>query len=357
MSRNVIIICNTFSQLLMAIQLKSSILADDQLSVVATDKSPMNESLLERVRKLGYFDEVSFAKSMHYCRRKDTIKEKLADVIDIAKGRNITGISSGIYDLFMYYNLDMTTLALFADLYKYNKNIKCARYEEGILSYNNPMHSNAKFQLGYILRNLFGKRSIVQRTRTFYCCHPSLYRGDLSVVEVPRIDVSGSIGRIMKYIFDIKDETLVYREKYIYFSSVYDIEGGAPIGELELVRAIRDHVGNDNLLVKVHPRDTRTIYSDENFHVDKNSKLPWEAIQLNIDCLDKVFITTNSGSVLSINMLIEPMPETVFTYDCCHYEVNPWAMNTIKNIKVLLQDVNYKKYLKNVRTIKSIEEL
>ena len=138
MSQNVMVICNTFSQLLMAIQLKSTIMADDRLTVIATDKSPMNESLLERVRKLGYFNEVSFTMSLHYCRR-NTIKDKLADVVDIVKGRNITGNSFGRYDLMLYYNLDLTTIALYAELYKYNHKIECARYEEGILSYNNPI--------------------------------------------------------------------------------------------------------------------------------------------------------------------------------------------------------------------------
>ncbi len=357
MNKNIIVICNTFFQLLMAIQFKNTIFADDQISVVMTDKSPMDEAIRKRVSSLGYFNEVSLAKSVNYCQQKRTIKGKLLDVIDIAKGKNITGITHDKYDLLIYYNLDMTTQALFADLYRANESIECARYEEGILTYNNPLSSCAKFSCGYFLRNLLGKKSILQRTKTFYCCYPSLYRGSLKTIEVPRIDVSGPIVNVMKYIFDLKDNDLVYNEKYIYFSSVYDFEGGESIGELELVRSIRDCVGNDNLLIKVHPRDKRMVYEDEKFHVDRNSKLPWEAIQLNIDCTDKVFITVNSGSVLSVNMLIDPMPKTVFAYECCHYQANPTAQNTIHNLKILLQSDNYRKYLKNVQVIKSVEEL
>ncbi|HGT1350754.1 TPA: hypothetical protein ACMUTV_003105, partial [Enterococcus faecium] len=92
----------------------------------------------------------------------------------------------------------------------------------------------------------------------------------------------------------------IYKEKkYIFFTSVYDFEGGEPVGEYELVCKIADLVGKDNLIVKTHPRDVRTIYKDNGFIEDKNSSIPWEAIQLSGDFNDKIFMTINSGSVIS----------------------------------------------------------
>lgn len=272
-------------------------------------------------------------------------------------GKNITDIPPAKYDLLMYYNLDMMALSFFAYLYEINQDIECARYEEGILSYNNPVYVCAKFKCGNILRNLLRKKTIIQKTKSFYCCYPSFYSGNLSVVEIPKINVSSEIGNVLKFIFNLKEEDLYYKEKYIYFSSVYDFEGGYPIGEINFVETLRNYVGNDNLLVKVHPRDKRTIYGDKGFHVDRNSKIPWEAIQLNMDCSDKVFITINSSSVLSINMLIEPMPKTIFAYHCCNYKRNKTAVITIRNLETLLHSNEYKKYFKTVKIIQNINEL
>ena len=356
MEKDICIICNTFSQILMAIQLKSTLFKADRMYVIITDKSPVRRDIIERIKALKYFASVVYIQSSEYCQKRYSFREKINDIIDIINGRSIE-LGTHKVDLLMYYNLDLTTLALYAELYNNNHTIKCARYEEGILSYNNPLDECFKFKIGNFIRRVLGKRSILQNTKTFYCCYPDVYEGNLKVVRIPRIKASAAMGTMMKWIFNLKSEDLAYKEKYIYFSSVYDFEGGDPIGEIELVKAIRDHVGNDNLLVKVHPRDTRTVYADENFHVDRNSKLPWEAIQLNINCSDKVFITANSGSVLSINMLIDPMPKTVFAYDCCHYQGNLYAVNTITNLKKLLNDDAYKKYLSNVYTINRVEEL
>lgn len=357
MDKRICIICNTFYQVLMAIQFKTTIFKNDVITLVATDKSPIQATTIDRLKKLNYFENVYFIRSYKYCQHKDSIKEKLSDVFDVINGNSLGIENPIIADLFLYYNFDLDTLALYADMYKTNPNIQCARYEEGIFCYNNSLHECLRFKAGNRIRKLLGKRTILQNTKTFYCYYPSLYHGFLNVVEVPRINTSGPIGKILEYIFDIHNDSLSYNEKYIYFSSVCDFEGGEPIGELDLVRAIRDRVGNDHLLVKVHPRDTRTVYTDENFHVDKNSKIPWEAIQLNIDCSDKVFITANSGSVLSVNMLIDPMPRTVFAYECCHYQENPTAINTINSIKALMQSENCRKFLKNVQVIRNVDEL
>lgn len=75
-------------------------------------------------------------------------------------------------------------------------------------------------------------------------------------------------------------------------------------------------VGKDNLLIKIHPRDLRTIYSDNGFNVDKNSLIPWEAIQLSSDFSDKVFLTINSGSVLSGSTMSEKPVKTFICINC-----------------------------------------
>lgn len=341
----------------MSIQLKQTVFESDNVSIVVTDKSPVTKTTTDRLQELDLFSNVFYVESKKICERKNSLIGKIDDVWKIINGANINCNQEMRIDLLLYYNLDLTTLIIFANVYPKNKSIKCARYEEGVLSYNNAFYICEKFKLGDYIRKVFGKKTLVESTENFYCCYPSAYNGNLSSVQVPKIDTSGHIGSIMKQIFALNINPQDYKYKYIYFSSVYDFEGGEPIGEIDLMRRIRNHVGNDNLLVKVHPRDTRSVFADENFNIDKNSKIPWEAIQLNLDCSDKVFITANSGSVLSINMMLEPMPRTVFGYKCCNIDGNKFAKTTVNNIEMILDDKALQQNLGNVHIISSVNEL
>ncbi len=130
------------------------------------------------------------------------------------------------------------------------------------------------------LRKIIGKPVIENSFLNFYCFYPQIYKGYLKPVEVPMIQLNSEICVALRKVFELDDKKLSYKYKYIFFTSVYDFEGGKPVGEYELVCKIADIVGKDNLLIKTHPRDTRTLYVDNGFNVDENSSVPWEAIQL-----------------------------------------------------------------------------
>ncbi len=146
-------------------------------------------------------------------------------------------------------------------------------------------------------------------------------------------------------------------KKYFFFTSVYDFEGGEPIGEYELVCKIADLVGKENLLVKTHPRDVRTIYEDEGFIVDKNSDIPWEAIQLSKDFSDKVFLTATSGSVLAGSFMSENPPKTFFMHKCCNVSGNYSAQKTIATIEELLCDEALKDSLRTVSYANDVKDI
>ena len=266
-------------------------------------------------------------------------------------------ITESFFDKFLYYNDDLFEEVVFACLYKKNRQVECGKFEEGILSYNNPPKRNLKFACGNQIRKLLGKDNLQSRTSVFYCCHPDAYYGELRTIAIPCIDKHSSVRDVLRNAFCITDDLLQYKERYIYFSSVYDFEGGLPIGEMDVVKKIATTVGKENLLIKKHPRDQRSIWFEEGFLVDKNSDLPWEAIQFSLDCADKVFITANSGSVLSVNMLLDPMPQVIFVYPCCDLSGNPTAKNTIDTLEKLLDNPSLQNMLANVRKAASVEEI
>lgn len=142
-----------------------------------------------------------------------------------------------------------------------------------------------------------------------------------------------------------------------FFTSVYDFEGGNPIGEYELVCKVAKLVGIDNLLVKTHPRDSRTIYKDHGFNVDVNSSIPWEAIQLSGDFSDKVFLTINSGSVLSGSTMSEKPVKTFYMYKLCDIKENKSCQKNAQDIEALLCESSMKEVFRNVRIAEKIEDI
>lgn len=160
---------------------------------------------------------------------------------------------------------------------------------------------------------------------------------------------------ILRNIF--KPDNTIYTKKYIFFTSVYDFEGGNPIGEYELVCKVAKLVGIDNLLVKTHPRDSRTIYKDHGFNVDVNSSIPWEAIQLSGDFSDKVFLTINSGSVLSGSTMSEKPVKTFYMYKLCDIKENKSCQKNAQDIEALLCESSMKEVFRNVRIAEKIEDI
>lgn len=58
-------------------QLKNTILGDDNVSIIVTDKSPVNRSLIVRIEALNYFKKVSYEIRHIIVIRKQQLRKKL----------------------------------------------------------------------------------------------------------------------------------------------------------------------------------------------------------------------------------------------------------------------------------------
>lgn len=343
--QKVLCVCNTYFQLIVSAQLKLSLFHEDTVSVVLTDHSRNTDVVAERLRTLGLFQQTYYMQVKNIDKDKHLPFPAIKNVWEM-----ITGVSENMknidnYDELLYYNPTYTTFMLYSHLYKLNRNIKCSRYEEGILSYNVRAHSGdpAYFPRRVLaalkIRKLLYRKNLNDVTKCFYCFNPELYKGNLETHKIPPVDVKGPLPTFLGKVFAIDRNFLSYPEKYIFFSGVYDFEGEKCIGEVSLAQKIADLVGKDNILIKQHPRDTRTVFCDLGLRVDKNSAIPWEAVQLSIDFSDKVFLTVTSGSVLSANLITESGARTYFLYKLCDIKGNTAAEETVSNIEALLNDI------------------
>ena len=266
-------------------------------------------------------------------------------------------INNLFFDEMIVSNYDMRMYSVFAILSQYNLKLKLSRYEEGILSYSMELlFTPIRRMIGY-LRKLQGKAVIEDAFSNFYCFYPSLYHEYLHAEGIPLIKRESDLKAVLQNIFEIHENNLQYTQKYIFFTSVYDFEGGEPIGEYELACRIADLVGKENMLIKTHPRDKRTVYTDNGFNVDKNSAIPWEVIQLSRDFSDNVFLTVNSGSVLAGSFMSEKAIKTFYMYKLCNITKNTACQKNAADIKALLDDKNMKDILAEVFIADRIEDI
>ena len=360
--KNRLIIANTYYQIILAIQMKLTIFKSDYVCLLISDHSRNSYEISERMGALFIFEEVHYIKTKGLIGSRNAA-DKIIDCITISFMKTnrysymLKDTINKFYDELICFNYSIDIYGLFSELYERNENFIISLYEEGILSYGVRASMNYRRQIIRTLRHLVKRKDISDSFGYFYCFYPLLYNGSFKTLSVPKIQIKSECSLILSKLFEINKKRCEYRQKYIFFTSVYDFEGGKSVGEYKLVCKIAGLVGKENILVKTHPRDTRTIYTDNGFIVDENSAIPWEAIQLSDDFSNKVFLTLNSGSVLSGSTMSEKPVRTYYMYKLCDYRENELCKKTVSDIENLLFNKEMKETLKNVKIAERLEDI
>lgn len=360
--KRILIIANTYYQLIMAIQMRNTIFEKSEVVLLLSDHSNNAEKVCERLQWFDCFSEV------HYIETKDlfknrTIINRAVDLFTLALGINnrygfcLNEIENMLFDEIIFYNYSLQIYGIFSILYRINKKLRISVYEESLFSYSTQLKENLGRKVIRTFRHLAKKKDVFDAVKNFYCFYPELYKGKLNAVPVEKIQKDGDCANILRQIFELNHAELTYPEKYIYFSSVGDSEGGRPIGELELLKDLAQLIGKDHLLVKVHPRDDVKKYISEGFKVDRNSSIPWESIQISGDFCQHVFLTAISTSVLTITLLQEKAPKVFYLYKMCDLSGNIPAKAAMEKLSFLFDSGFLKEKAKNIRIAENLEDI
>ena len=351
---------NTYYQLIVGIQLANTIFRNDEVVVLISDHSRNACNIASKLSNMGIFKQTLYIKTRGSKDNRSFI-EKACDFLQISfweKNRYsyyLEKVDNLFFDELIFYNYNASILGVFSNLSDVNKEVKVSIFEEGIINYTDTTVLTTSKKIIGLLRRFQNKASIDRMFNNFYCFYSTLYHGSFQPVTIPLVEIGSDTADLLKRVFN--PDLSIYNKKYIFFTSVYDFEGGKPVGEYELVCKVADLVGKDNLLVKTHPRDVRTIYTDNGFNVDKNSSIPWEVIQLSGDFSDKVFMTINSGSVLSGNTMSDKTVRTYYMYKLCDLTENEPCKKNARYIESLLKNENMKKILRTVKIAERLEDI
>ncbi|MFG6329086.1 MAG: alpha-2,8-polysialyltransferase family protein [Lachnospiraceae bacterium] len=354
-------ICNTFLQIIIAIAMKETLFESDVMTIVITDHSNDAEQVALNLKKENLFNDVIFEKVKELDKEKHGLLQGASTIMSIVSGRDSKRFNytkNKYFDLLLFYNQSVFVSLLYANLYEMNPDIQVARFEEGVISYSNRMLACKRQDIGYKLRRKLHKKNISESLNQFYCTYPEYYDGALKVEKIPTNCLyDPKVVDLIKRVFLGKRTIIPYRQTYIYFSSVYDFEGETPINELKLIETIASVVGKENLIVKVHPRDNMERFRNQGLIIDPNSNVPWEAIQFGMDFSEHIFLTVNSTSVLTVNMLLEKPAETYFLYPMCDIQDNSIASQTVQSLESLFIGHGLYKDMKWLHISDNIKEI
>lgn len=307
----ILIVVNTYYQLIIAINLKQTLLKYENVDLIVSNVSVSSDVICNNLKMINCFNNVEFF-DVKCVFLKKNLFEKIMLLTNTVTGKfhnifsDINKIDNN-YNEILFYNIDyfITTLSVM------NKNCcNLSRFEEGYVSYyySQPKPSK-KVQL------IFNYKILDKCMDKYYFFEPDLATVsdyNYNYQQMPKIDANNKeLVTILNKTFGVETLEDKYDKKYIFFEQCF-LDDGIEMQDFELVMKIAEIVGKENLMVKLHPRTQKDRFKEYEIVTNSNTAVPWEVIQMNNDFSDNVFITISSGSVISPKLIFDKDVKTFF---------------------------------------------
>lgn len=236
------------------------------------------------------------------------------------------------YNVFITTEINYYTESIYSLLRKYNPHVRVQLMDEGYSSYSyyfreaykpTTLKNKIKKSFFYIQGSIIGRKFIAESAKVLYLFEPELLNWKGNPYEVKKIDVDKvyQFCNLVNQLFGIDTNHIKkfkedFDRKFIFFeeSFFWDLSN---TNDEKIIEHIRDIVGNNNMVIKLHPRNEINRFSKRGFKTVECSELPWEVIALNLsDEEEKVFISFSSGAVLNYKFLSNKNFSTVLLYKC-----------------------------------------
>lgn len=312
---------NTLYQLIIAVLLKEQYHKDDSVDIILSSVSSGMRDIAERLKLSGFFSNVYYVNDYEYLYKQSTLLD-IRDVLlfnskKYAKKKLMQfGVGESAekqYDQIWFFNYNPFVYCLIEC--NYHEGMQINRYEEGVFAYNHDPRLAKRVIYADKIRKVLKGKPYSEMADNFYCIFPELVRNPL-YRNVHKIN---NISRNDKKIIDLLKNAFNVRKfdtqgkKYIYFTTASDIDN-QPIEEDEIVDAIAERLGKENILIKVHPRDKRYIYQKKGYTVSNANDIPWEIIWITHQFENITLLSLISGSLINCKALVNGHGKAIYLY-------------------------------------------
>lgn len=314
MRRRVLILTDTYFQLIVAIQLKRTEYCNDEVDIIITDHSTGCEEAAERLRTERLFrsvffvhddnsvDESVFHKVKRYLNARMHPRQAL---------RRYAALDDG-YDVVLFSNASLLAHLI---CFCFRNQAACYRMEEGYSTYTRPLLVKKPLRK-VMIRMAFG--DLGKRLRGLYLFHPELFQ---QTVTYPILPLKGldkrdeELKEVLNRIFEYDDNREAYDADFIFLEEAFRLSG-AEVDDIDVIRHISEVVGIENLVVKRHPRNKVELSPGNKIRVNRVVGIPWELVLMNEDFSGKTLLTITSSSALAPVLFAFEPTKVYLLYQC-----------------------------------------
>lgn len=296
--KKIIALCSTPFQILILLAMKLDRYADDDFSLAISDGISDYKMIAENARRLKLFSNILLIEEKKYAELVVyKLLRKVATVNRIFARLFTKHFYNEIcfeYDEIFFYSLSKNQNLWNIFAFSQKRKVKLNWFEEGALINSGVMGTffdskpDTVFHFQYLQKHI---------TKQY------LVRPDQPCYSVPfdkeKIDFPSKNKNYIKFVnqlFNYSGSDSI-RQRYIFFDQNLS-EMRTQFDKLSILSTIKETVGKENILVKLHPRNNTTEYT-ENFLTNKKINIPWEVYLLNQkDIDDKILIGMNSSSLV-----------------------------------------------------------
>ena len=303
--KKIIGICNTPLILFTFINLINQIRENKIIvDVVLTDESVGMETNADRIKKIGIFRNVYFIKIKDNYKGGNLLKKvkKIFYIYNIQSDVFDKLIYEERYDEFFYCLNDIISNQLYYILKTRTPLLKTYKFEEGYTDYVST-NKDSIIKLFLAFTSKFHNKGILERDIDgYYTYHPEWIHDkyySISVLKkiVPINKKNESLIDDLNTIFGYSNQATEFQMPYVFLEESFSIDK-AKIDDFAIIKKIVNIVGNDNIIIKPHPRNDKDRFTEIGVRVS-TCRIPWEIIMLNGDFSNTIFISISSGSIVN----------------------------------------------------------
>lgn len=321
-----LIIVGSQYQIILLLRIQRIFKINDITDVIIFQSIPDSERICNELMKLSLFRSVKVVTDIQ---KSDTLINKVIDNIKICFGNaekvsyfERLEINNG-YDEIWYYNYCPWFYILQDFSSRKEKKLRWVRFAEGVFAYAwfkygiKELRINSKFGMLTFIRKILGKPVIALQTDDVYMSFPDLMEKDernrISFHKIPQLNAKDELfATTVRNIFQYTKED-VYPQ-FIVLASAVDVDGTLTDNqEAKKIIEFADVVGKENIIIKKHPRDKRSIFEQAGLRVVRNN-IPIEILALCQDMANRCFVTVISSGSISMQLDTGVEVKTFFLY-------------------------------------------
>lgn len=333
--KKAVIITNTVYQLIVAIQMKLTVLKDMEVDLFISDHSVGVEKYVATGKRTGIFKDIKYIKSREYTVREGKYKrlDKLSEIsFSLKRFYEVIKRCRGLktYDYMFAANIEPFTIAMFDTLSIFlNRNIRFYLFEDGLSTYKS-FEASILQQSKDIKKGEFANiykhtkyGCVLDKISGVFVFNPRLFewKWNIKCYKIPKVNrLDDNTIRIMNIFFDYQNDKKIFENKKVIFFEESFYADGCNVNDVKLVKVISECIGKEHILIKLHPRNKENRFAG--YDIFKDSSIPWEIIYLNNDLKNIELVSISSGSIIHPYVVFGERKKVVILQKLANISIN-----------------------------------